>query len=55
MRFVDRTIAEHPGKPILVTFGAGHKYWFLEKLKNREDVRLLDLGPYLPDATESGS
>lgn len=49
MRFVDRTIAEHPGKRILVTFGAGHKYWFLEALSGREDVRLVDLVPYLPE------
>ncbi len=29
-------------------FGAGHKYWFLEKLRGREDVDLVDLRPYLP-------
>jgi len=50
MRVIDRTIAENPGKRILVTFGAGHKYWFLEHLRDRDDVRLIDLVPYLPES-----
>lgn len=55
MRHVDRVITDNPGKRILVTFGAGHKYWFLEKLKGREDVVLLDLNQYLPGPSDSGS
>ncbi len=47
-RVIDRVIAENPGKRILVTFGAGHKYWFLKHLRDRDDVRLVDLVPYLP-------
>ncbi len=49
MRHIDNTIDAHPGKRILVTFGAGHKYWFLERLRERDDVRLVDLEPYLPE------
>ena len=41
-------IAANPGKRILVTFGAGHKYWFLEQLRKMDSVQLMDVGPYLP-------
>lgn len=30
------------GKRILITYGAGHKYWFLEQLRNRDDIILVD-------------
>ena len=49
MYWIDRTIAEHPGTRILVTFGAGHKYRFLEALSNRPDVNLVDITPHLPE------
>lgn len=45
---IQAVIERHPGKRILITFGAGHKYWFLEKLRQRPDVQLLDLRQYLP-------
>ena len=35
------------GKRFLVTFGAWHKYWFLEELRLRADVRLLELKDFL--------
>jgi len=47
-RLVDRAIREHPGARILVTFGGGHKYWLLDRLRLREDVELVDLGEFLP-------
>ncbi|MDT8340782.1 MAG: YncE family protein [Longimicrobiales bacterium] len=47
-RLIDRVIRENPGRRILVTFGGGHKYWFLERLRARDDVTLLELGPFLP-------
>ena len=47
-RLIDAVIRENPGARILVTFGAGHKYWFLERLRIREDIELLDLVPFLP-------
>jgi len=46
---VEAAIARHPGKRILITFGAGHKYWFLDRLRERDDLRLLDLEEYLVD------
>ncbi len=47
-RLIDRAIKRHPGKRILITFGAGHKYWFLEQLRKRKDIKLLDVTPFLP-------
>jgi len=32
----------HEGATILITFGAGHKYWFLEKLRDRNDIVLVN-------------
>ncbi|MHC4822449.1 MAG: hypothetical protein ACYTEP_00340 [Planctomycetota bacterium] len=45
---IEKAIRTHPGKRILVTFGAGHKYWFLEQLRWMPDVELMDVRPYLP-------
>ena len=42
MRHIDAAISRHRGKRILITFGAGHEYWFLEKLSERSDVTLVD-------------
>lgn len=47
-RLVERTIEENRGARILVTFGGGHKYWFLDQLKLRNDITLLDLREFLP-------
>jgi len=33
---------ENEGARILITFGAGHKYWFLEQLEKREDIILIN-------------
>lgn len=30
------------GKRFLITFGAWHKYWFLEQLRQRDDIVLID-------------
>ncbi|MFQ5766778.1 MAG: YncE family protein, partial [Acidobacteriota bacterium] len=45
---IDSVIRRHRGQRILITFGAGHKYWFLDRLRRRSDIRLLDLDPFLP-------
>lgn len=47
-RNVDLTIRRHRGARILVTFGGGHKYWLLERLRERDDVEVLDLREFLP-------
>ena len=48
MALIEKTIREHAGKRILVTFGSAHKYWYMDRLRDRADVRLLDLVEYLP-------
>lgn len=47
-RLIDAALRRHAGKRILITFGASHKYWFAEQLRGRDDIRLLDITPFLP-------
>ena len=35
------------GKRFVITYGAGHKEWFLRALRLRDDVTLLDVAPFL--------
>jgi len=37
------------GRRFLITFGAWHKYWFLEQLRERDDVTLLSLEDFLDE------
>jgi len=46
LALIETAIDKHKGKRILITFGAGHKYMFLDRLKERKDITLLDLKPY---------
>ena len=48
---IEAALTKHRGKRILITFGAGHKYWFLERLRSMPSVELMDLRPHLPGAT----
>lgn len=43
-RLIDKVLQDEmfKGKRILITFGASHKYWFMEQLKERDDITLLD-------------
>lgn len=34
------------GKRFLITFGSGHKGWFLKKLRQRDDIRLRNLSEF---------
>ncbi len=43
--------ARGKGERILITFGAAHKYWFLEQLRARYDVTLLEVAPFLDALT----
>ena len=47
MELIDDAIAARPGQRLLLIFGAGHKYWFLEHLQGRSDVRLVRVLEYL--------
>ncbi len=35
------------GKRFVITYGAGHKEWFLRELQKRADIVLLDVAPFL--------
>jgi hypothetical protein len=37
----------YKGKRILITYGAGHKGWFLRELRKRDDIDLLEMKPFL--------
>lgn len=47
-QLIDEAIRRHPGKRILITYGAGHAYWFLEQLRARDDIRLVDIAEFMP-------
>ncbi|MFV1988173.1 MAG: YncE family protein [Gemmatimonadota bacterium] len=46
---IARALDEHRGEGarFLITYGAGHKGWFLRALRERDDIVLLDVGPFL--------
>ena len=37
----------HKGKRFLIIYGAGHKGWFLRQLRKRDDIKLLEMKPFL--------
>lgn len=41
--YIERALDLHTGEgaTILITYGAGHKYWFLERLRERTDIVLV--------------
>ena len=49
---VREAIEAHQGKRIVVTFGAAHKYWFLEQLRAMPGVELMDVRAFLPGAKD---
>lgn len=38
---------KNQGKRVLITYGAGHKGWFLKELRLRDDIKLLEMKPFL--------
>ncbi len=40
------------GKRVLITYGAGHKGWFLRALKKRTDIKLVTLSELVPEKSE---
>lgn len=46
---IEKALETHryEGKRFLVTYGAGHKGWFLRELRKRDDIRLLEMEPFL--------
>ena len=43
---IEKALKEYTnqGKRIVITYGAGHKGWFLRKLRERDDIKLISLG-----------
>jgi len=37
----------YQGKRMLIIYGAGHKGWFLRELRKRDDIKLLEMKPFL--------
>ena len=38
------------GARILVTYGAAHKSWMLPRLRDRDDITIVDIGPFMDAA-----
>lgn len=51
---IEAALDNHSGEgaTMLITYGAGHKYWFLEKLRLRDDIIVVDPTPFLKAATQ---
>ena len=49
---IEAAIRRHPGKRVLVTFGAGHKYWILDQLRKLPWVEIVDVEEYLPEPSK---
>ena len=46
---IEKTLDENSdlGLRILITYGSAHKGWFLRELRQRDDITLLDIKPFL--------
>lgn len=46
---IEKALEKHryEGKRILITYGAGHKVWFMRELRKRDDIELLEMAPFL--------
>ena len=45
---LEKAIDKRAGQRLVITFGGWHKYWFVERLRERDDVVLLDAREFLP-------
>ena len=46
---IEKALEKHryKGKRFLITYGAGHKGWFLRELRKRDDIQLLEMKSFL--------
>ena len=46
---IEKALEAHryEGKRFLITYGAGHKGWFLRELRKRDDINLVEMKPFL--------
>ncbi len=47
LALIEKALERHQGQRILIMFGAGHKYMFLDRLRTLDNIELVDLAPYL--------
>lgn len=54
-QLIEQALDKHSGegKRFVITFGAAHKYWFLEQLRKREDIHLLDTTVFIQQAQKA--
>ncbi len=43
------------GRRFLITYGAGHREWFLRQLRKRDDITLVEVAPFLDRIGASGA
>jgi len=48
---IEKALEKHSntGKRFLITYGAGHKGWFLRELRKRDDIKILEMTPFLDE------
>ena len=51
-RALDAHVGE--GKRFVITYGAGHKEWFMRELRKRTDITILEVAPFLDRIGASG-
>ncbi len=46
---IEKALEKHrySGKRFLITYGAGHKSWFIRELRKRDDIKILEMEPFL--------
>ena len=46
---IEKALEKHryEGKRMLITYGSGHKGWFLRQLRKRDDIKMLEMKPFL--------
>lgn len=51
---IEKALEKHrnTGKRFLIVYGAGHKGWFLRELRKRNDIKLLEMKPFLDAITQ---
>jgi len=52
-RLIENALDQYTGEgaTVMITYGAGHKYWFLEQLRLRTDIELVSPLPYFDQVT----
>jgi len=51
---IEKALEKHryKGKRMLIIYGAGHKGWFLRQLRKRDDIKLMDMAPFLDEVSK---